>query len=107
MKRHLLLVALLLGALAPAAAASAYGRLGDGRLGDGRGAFVLVAGGQVPLSRVLAMIAQRTPGRPLNTTLGESGGRTAYFVQWLMSNGRVVVFIVDAESGAVMGQQGG
>lgn len=101
MKRHLLIVALLLGALAPAVASA------DGRLGGGRGAFVLVAGGQVPLSRVLAMIAQRTPGRPLNTTLGESGGRTAYFVQWLMSNGRVVVFVVDAESGAVMGQQGG
>ena len=105
MKRHLLIAALLLGALAPAAAAAST----DGRLGGGRTErpLVLVAGGQVPLSRVLAMIAQRTPGRPLNTTLGESGGRTAYFVQWLMSNGRVVVFIVDAESGAVMGQQGG
>ena len=101
MKRHLLIVALLLGALVPAVASA------DGRLGSGLGAFVLAAGGQVPLSRVLAMIAQRTPGRPLNTTLGESGGRTAYFVQWLMSNGRVVVFVVDAESGAVMGQQGG
>ena len=104
MKRHLLIVALLLGALAPAAAASADGRLIGGR---GERPIVLVAGGQAPLSRVLAMIAQRTPGRPLNTTLGEAGGRPAYFVQWLMSNGRVVVFIVDAESGAVMGQQGG
>ena len=103
MKRHLLIAALLLGALAPAAASA------DGRLGGERAErpLVLAAGGQVPLSRVLAMIAQRTPGRPLNTTLGESGGRPAYFVQWLMSNGRVVVFIVDAESGAVMGQQGG
>jgi len=53
------------------------------------------------------MIAQRTPGRPLNTTLGDSGGRPAYFVQWLMASGRVVVFIVDAESGAMIGQQGG
>lgn len=103
MKRHLLIVALLLGALAPAAA-SAEGRLVGGR---GDRPIVLVGGGQAPLSRVLAMIAQRTPGRPLNTTLGEAGGRPAYFVQWLMSNGRVVVFIVDAETGAVMGQQGG
>ena len=103
MKRHLLIVALLLGALAPGAASA--DRLLLGARGDR--SIVLVAGGQAPLSRVLAMIAQRTPGRPLNTTLGESGGRPAYFVQWLMSNGRVVVFIVDAESGAVMGQQGG
>jgi uncharacterized membrane protein YkoI len=102
MKRHLLIAVLLLGALAPAAA-SAKDSAGSHR----ERPYVLVAGGQVPLSRVLAMIAQRTPGRPLNTTLGESAGRPAYFVQWLMANGRVVVFIVDAENGAIIGQQGG
>jgi uncharacterized membrane protein YkoI len=53
------------------------------------------------------MIAQRTPGRHLNTTPGESGGRPVYFVQWQMANGRVTVFIVDACSGAMIGQQGG
>jgi uncharacterized membrane protein YkoI len=66
------------------------------------------AGRQVPLSRVLAMLAQRYPGKQLNTTLGESGGRPAYFVQWQMAkDGRVVVFVVDAETGQVVGQQGG
>jgi uncharacterized membrane protein YkoI len=94
MKRHLLIAALLLGALAPAAA-PAQEPPGQARCA------------QVPLSRVLAMIAQRTPGRHLNTTPGESGGRPAYFVQWQMSNGRVTVFIVDACSGAIIGQQGG
>jgi uncharacterized membrane protein YkoI len=39
--------------------------------------------------------------------MGESGGRPAYFVQWQMRDGRVVVFVVDAESGQVVGQQGG
>jgi len=101
MKRHLLIAALLLGALAPAAASAQDPSGGRGEQGSVRG------GRQVPLSRVLAMIAQRTPGRPLNTTLGDSGGRPAYFVQWLMASGRVVVFIVDAESGAMIGQQGG
>jgi uncharacterized membrane protein YkoI len=101
MKRHLLIAALLLGALAPTAAAAQDPSGGRGEQGSARG------GRQVPLSRVLAMIAQRTPGRPLNTTLGDSGGRPAYFVQWLMANGRVVVFIVDAESGSMIGQQGG
>jgi uncharacterized membrane protein YkoI len=61
----------------------------------------------VPLSQVLRMIGSRYPGRHLNTTTGESGGRPAYFVQWQMENGRVVVFVVDAESGQVIGRQGG
>ena len=64
-------------------------------------------GRQVPLSRVLAMIAQRTPGRHLNTTEGEAGGRPAYIVQWQMPDGRVVIFVVDAENGAIVSRQGG
>ena len=62
---------------------------------------------QVPLSRVLSMLAQRYPGRHLNSTMGDAGGRPAYYVQWQMENGRVVVFVVDAESGQVIGRQGG
>ena len=62
---------------------------------------------QVPLSRVLAMLASRYPGRHLNSTMGDSGGRAAYYVQWQMENGQVVVFVVDAESGQVIGRQGG
>jgi uncharacterized membrane protein YkoI len=66
------------------------------------------AGRQAPLSRVLAMIAQRYPGRQLNTTMGEAGGRPAYLIQWQMAkDGRVVMFTVDAESGQIIGQQGG
>ncbi|MFL5296126.1 MAG: PepSY domain-containing protein [Phenylobacterium sp.] len=66
------------------------------------------AGRQAPLSRVLAMLAQRYPGKQLNTTMGESGGRPAYLIQWQMAkDGHVVVFVVDAESGQVIGQQGG
>src|SRR5258705_13194447 len=65
------------------------------------------AGRQAPLSRVLAMIAQRYPGRQLNTTMGEAGGRPAYLIQWQMAkDGRVVMFTVDAESGQIIGQQG-
>jgi uncharacterized membrane protein YkoI len=62
---------------------------------------------QVPLAQVLRNIAARYPGRHLNTTNGEYGGRPAYFVQWQMENGRVVVFVVDAESGREIGRQGG
>ena len=101
MKRHLLIAALLFGALAPAAAAA------QDPSGGGRGEQGAARCAQVPLSRVLASIAQRTPGRHLNTTLGDSGGRPAYFVQWQTASGRVMVFIVDACSGAMIGQQGG
>ena len=62
---------------------------------------------QVPLSRVLAMLAQRYPGKQLNTTMGESQGRPAYVIRWQMAkDGRVVEFVVDAESGQLVGGPG-
>ena len=58
---------------------------------------------QAPLSRVLAMLAQRWPGKQLNTQMGESGGRATYVIRWQMAkDGRVVEFVVDAESGQVL-----
>ena len=62
---------------------------------------------QVPLQRVLGMLASRYPGRHLNSTMGDAGGRPAYYVQWQMEDGRVVVFVVDAGSGQIIGRQGG
>ena len=103
--------AMLLGVAAvPAAALAQDGRpsLGAGRGDQDEARAAVQAGRQVPLSRVLATIAARSPGgRHLNTTMGDQGGKPAYFVQWQQPNGRVVVFIVDAETGAVIGQQGG
>ena len=60
-----------------------------------------------PLSQVLAMLSARYPGRPLDTRVGDAGGRRAYFVQWQLENGLVVVFVVDAETGQILGRQGG
>ncbi len=58
---------------------------------------------QAPLSRVLAMLAQRYPGKQLNTTMGESQGRPAYVIRWQMAkDGRVVEFVVDAETGQLV-----
>jgi len=96
MKRPALLVALLLAAAAPTlvpAAAIAAQERGD-----------VQAGGQVPLSRVLKELAQRYPGKQLNTTMGQAGGRAVYLVQWQLSNGRIVVLTVDAQTGQVIGQ---
>jgi uncharacterized membrane protein YkoI len=64
-------------------------------------------GHKTPLVRVLAMIGQRTPGRHLNTTEGDVGGRAAYLVQWQLPDGRVMIFVVDAETGQILSRQGG
>ena len=92
--------ALAWGALASAAMAQDRGPPGAPRGAEqepGRSAR------QAPLSRVLATIAQRIPGRQLNTTMSEAGGRPVYVVQWQRTDGRVVVITVDAESGQIIG----
>jgi uncharacterized membrane protein YkoI len=108
MKRVALLAAVLLAA-APAADAQPWRRGDDGRpvLGAGRGDEDTArdnrrAGRHVPLSQVLARIASQTPGRQLNTEYGDSGGRATYIIQWLTPDGRVLIFVVDAESGAIL-----
>jgi uncharacterized membrane protein YkoI len=95
MKRLALIAALLLaGAPMTAAAAAGYGA-------EAREAPQ--PGGQVPLSRVLGELAKRYGGKQLNTTLGEAGGRPAYLVQWQLTNGRIVTFTIDAQTGQVLG----
>jgi len=107
MKRFLALAVLLAGAVAPAATfAQDRPAFGAGRGDQEQARGGVRAGRQVPLSRVLATISARTPGRHLNTTMGDASGRPAYFIQWQYPDGRVVVFVVDAESGQVIGQQG-
>ena len=96
MKRHALLAALLFAAAAPALAPAPA--LAAQERGEAQ------AGGQVPLSRVLKELAQRYPGKQLNTTMGQAGGRPVYLVQWQLSNGRIVVFTVDAQTGQVLAQ---
>jgi uncharacterized membrane protein YkoI len=93
--KHLLLIAALLLGAAPVGAAGAQERPAPNGASQ--------AGSQVPLSRVLAMIAKRYPGRQLNTTMGESGGRPAYLIQWQLTNGQIVVFTVDAQTGQMVG----
>lgn len=94
MKRLLVIAALL--AAAPAAALAQEG-----------GGQCVATGNQAPLSSVLKTISGRYGGRHLNTTMGDAGGRCAYFVQWQMPDGKVVIFVVDAGSGQVIGRQGG
>jgi uncharacterized membrane protein YkoI len=103
MKRTLLAAALILG-LVSAGAAGAQDRPPPGAdHGQASAREAVKEGRQVPLSRVLQTIAKRYPGRQLNTTMGDSGGRPAYLVQWQLSNGQIRVFAVDARTGEMIG----
>jgi len=81
--------------------------LGAGRDDQDQARAAVRAGRQMPLARVIQMIQARTPGQLLNASTADEGGKPVYRVQWRQQNGRVVVFIVDAETGAMLGQQGG
>jgi len=99
--RRLLAAAALAAALLPAAA-DAQSRGGRERAEQSES-----RGPQVPLPKVLQMIASSNRGRHLNTEEGRADGRPVYFVKWQYPDGRVVVFVVDAESGQMIGRQGG
>ncbi|MDO8901464.1 MAG: hypothetical protein Q7V15_08930 [Phenylobacterium sp.] len=110
--KHLVLIAALMAAAAPGVAQAQYGAdmrssFGAGRADQDDARAAVRAGRQAPLSQVLSAIAQRTPGRHLNTTQGSHNGRPAYFVQWQTPGGQVIIFIADAESGTIIGRQGG
>jgi uncharacterized membrane protein YkoI len=96
MKRLLVIFALFAAAASPLAAAA-----------QDAGPQTATAGRQVPLSHVLATIGARQPGRHLNTTVGDEGGKQVYFVQWQLTDGRIVIFVVDVQSGQILRRQGG
>jgi len=59
----------------------------------------------MPLSRVVQNLERLRPGRVLDAGL-EAGpdGRPTYRVRWAATGGRRIDFIVDAETGAVIGR---
>jgi uncharacterized membrane protein YkoI len=60
----------------------------------------------VPLGQVLDMINSVEPGVQLDTRLINENGRPYYIVRWQASRGRIMIFKVDAQSGAIVGRQG-
>ena len=102
-----LAAALATAALPAASLAQDTGRpsLGAGRGDQDRAREGVKSGRQIPLAEVLRRLAQSNKGRQLNTTMGDAGGRPAYFVQWQKPDGHVVIFVVDAVTGNMMGQQ--
>lgn len=65
------------------------------------------AGRVIPLGQATAAVQARIPGRLLDAGL-ESGdnGRQVYRVRWASSDGRRLDVIVDAQSGAILRQEG-
>jgi uncharacterized membrane protein YkoI len=52
---------------------------------------------------VIEQLGHRSPGRVLDARVEDLGGRPVYRVLWLTNNGRRMAYMVDAETGAVLG----
>lgn len=69
-------------------------------------ARLAVRHGQIaPLSQIIEGIGRRTPGRQLDAGIEYEGGRPVYRVRWMTTHGRRVDFLVDAASGAILGER--
>jgi hypothetical protein len=66
---------------------------------------------QLSLREVVQIIDARVPGRLSDAQLRSEGGRMVYLIRWEPSaenqRGRIIIFVVDAESGAILSQRGG
>ena len=57
-----------------------------------------------PLGSVIQDIGRHAAGRPLDAGIEYQGSRAVYRVRWLRNDGRRVDYIVDAASGAIVGE---
>lgn len=61
-------------------------------------------GRYVPLGRVLPELRRRSPGRQLDAGIEQgANGRPVYRVRWGAANGRRIDYIIDAQTGQVIG----
>ncbi|HEY2048819.1 MAG TPA: PepSY domain-containing protein [Caulobacteraceae bacterium] len=58
-----------------------------------------------PLGRVIDSLERRSPGRQLDAGIEYDGGRPVYRVRWITNHGRRIDFLVDAVTGAVIGER--
>ncbi|MCU0882376.1 MAG: PepSY domain-containing protein [Hyphomonadaceae bacterium] len=72
---------------------------------------VTLAQRQLTLREVSQIIAREVPGSILEAELSNQGGRPVYVVRWEPSDeaqrGRLLVFVVDAETGRILSRRGG
>ncbi len=62
-------------------------------------------GQMAPLGRVIEGIRRRMPGRQLDAGIEYRGDRPVYRVRWVTARGRRVDYIVDAATGAILGDR--
>ncbi len=77
----------------------------DWRLQQEEARFGVRHGQFAPLGRVVENIRRRTPGRQLDAGIEYDGGRAVYRVRWITDRGQRMDFLVDAASGAILGQR--
>jgi hypothetical protein len=58
-----------------------------------------------PLGHVIESLERREPGRQLDAGIEYDGGRAVYRVRWITVHGRRIDFMVDAVTGAVIGER--
>lgn len=57
-----------------------------------------------PLGQVIDSLDRRTPGRQLDAGIEDLNGRPVYRVRWMTAHGRRIDYLVDAATGAVLGE---
>jgi hypothetical protein len=70
----------------------------EARYGVRRGQFT-------PLGHVIESLQRRAPGRQLDAGIEYDGGRAIYRVRWITVHGRRIDFLVDAATGAILGER--
>ena len=86
--------------LAPAASAQRH------RDGDHEAARAAMARGEIlPLTRILAVVAQETPGNVLEVELDRHDGLIIYEIKILTPAGKVIERHVDARTGALLPEE--
>ena len=59
------------------------------------------------MGEILNRLRQREPGQQLDAGLREGpGGRPVYRVRWAAKNGRLIDYTVDAQTGAILSEEG-
>jgi uncharacterized membrane protein YkoI len=102
---------------APAMADSRFDRLmgfanrGQDRDNASMTVPVTLAERQLTLREVSQIIAREVPGSILEAELSSQNGRAVYVVRWEPSDeaqrGRLLIFVVDAETGRILSRRGG
>jgi uncharacterized membrane protein YkoI len=63
-------------------------------------------GRTVPLDGVVGQLRRRYPsGRLLDAEMQDQGGRPVYHVHWATGDGRRIDYLVDAQTGAIIGEE--